>query len=253
MPDHRHRAALLLLAAAALTARRCQQTDLMTRPTPKARSYTALRLARAAAGVTTERVAAVCGLTDQDLRKHLRNLPARGRCAATVAALAAAQRAPEPPHSAAVAHRACPPPAVRAAWLTDLEAVTAARGSASWTLGLRPHRGDSIDLYMFSHTPRLHRSVMIGLAVATDDFYRQGIAQNPLCPSAILERLAQDPDEGVRDVATHNQRRCCCDTLSGRTCTTAEHLRKSLKGCEELRQDHREEEEAQLASLRCLK
>ena len=157
-----------------------------------------MRLARAAAGVTTERVAAVCGLTDQDLRKHLRNLPARGRCAATVAALAAAQRAPEGPHSAAVAHRACPPPAVRAAWLTDLEAVTAAKGSASWTLGLRPHRGDSIDLYMFSHTPRLHRSVMIGLAVATDDFYRQGIAQNPLCPSAILERLAQDPDEGVR-------------------------------------------------------
>ena len=239
------------LAEATLTARRYRQLDPMTRSTPKARSFTALRLARAAAGTTTETAAAVCGLTDQELRKHLRNLPARGRCAATVGALAAAQRTPQPPNSAAVGHRACPPPAVRAARLTDPEAVTAARGSASWTLGHLPHRGDSMDIYVFSLTPHLHRSVMVGLAVANDQFYRKGVAHNPNCPPAILDRLAHDPNESVRDAVMHNLRKCCCDELTGQECTTVQEFRTSLAACQKLRQDYREED-ARTMSLRCL-
>ena len=245
-------AGLLLLAEATLTERRYRQLDPMTRSTPKARSFTALRLARAAAGVTTETAAAVCELTDQELRKHLRNLPARGRCAATVGALAAAQRAPKPPNSAAAGHRACPPPAVRAARLTDPEAVPAARGSASWALGHLPLRGCGMNIYVFSRTPRLHRSVMVGLAVADDELYRIGVAQNPNCPPAILERLAHDPNEGVRDNVAHTRRRCCCDGLTGRECETAQHLRSALEACQKLRQDHREEEDARTVSLRCL-
>ena len=240
------------MAEATLTARRYRQLDPMTRPTPKARSFTALRLARAAAGVTTETAAAVCGLTDQELRKHLRNLPARGRCAATVGTLAAAQRAPKPPNSAAVGHRACPPPAVRAARLTDPEAVTAARGSASWALGHLPHRRrDSIEVYAFSFTAHLHRSVMASLAVADDLFYRETAALNPNCPPAILDRLAHDPNEHVRGAVVHNLRKCCCDGLTGRECEAVQEFRTSLEACQKLRQDYREED-ARTMSLRCL-
>ena len=152
---------------------------------------------------------------------------------------------------AAVGHRACPPPAVRAVRLTDPEAVTAARGSASWALGHLPHRGDSMDIYVFSLTPHLHRSVMVALAVASDAFHRRGVAQNPNCPPAILERLAHDPDRVVRDAVVHNRRRCCCDALTGRECEAVQELRTSLEACQKLRQDYREED-ARTMSLRCL-
>ena len=230
------------LAEATPTERCCGQPVPMTRPTPRAQSFSALRMARAAAGMPTERAAAVCGLTDQALRKHLRNLPARGRCAATVAAVAASQKAPEPPSSAAVRHRACPPPAVRAARLTCLEAVAAARGSASWALGHLPHRDGSMELHAFSYTERLHRSVMITLAGAKDEFYRLGIARNPSCPSAILKKLAHDPDERVRAAAAHTLRRCCCDEPSGQPCEAVEATKRTLESAQEYMLSVREDQ-----------
>ena len=193
----------------------------MNRPSPRARTSQALRLARAAAGMPTDTVAAACGLSEQALRKCLRSLPARGRCAATVAALAAAQRLPKTPQHAVVAHRACPPPAVRAAHPADLEAVNAARGSASWALARNPFRGGSMELYAYTYTSRLHRSVIIALAAGNEPSYRKGIAQNSLCPPLVLERLAHDPDDYVRDAAAHSLRRCCCDEPSGETCKAA--------------------------------
>ena len=183
-------------------------------------------------------VAAVCELTEQALRKHLRSLPARGLCATTVAALAAAQRLPEPPHLAAVAHRACPPPAVRAARPGHLTAVNAAKGSSSWGLARNPFRRS--ELYAFTYTSGLHRSVIIALAAGDDPLYRKGIAQNSLCPPPVLEQLAHDPDDDVRDAAAHSLRRCCCDEPSGQSCeavkTTTEstdtYLESALKDYE---------------------
>ena len=174
--------------------------------------------------------AAVCGLTDRTLRKHLRNLPARGRCAATVATLAAAQRLPGPPDRAAVTHRACPPPAVRAARPGDLDAVAAAAGSASWALAHLPIRGGEMnDFFVFSYTSRLHRSAMTALAAASDPYCRRGIAQNPLCPPAILEQLAHDPNEHVRAAVAHTQRRCWCGELPGRACEAADDPQTTLE------------------------
>ena len=201
----------------------------MNRLAPKARTSEALRLARAAAGMPTDTVAAVCGLSDQTLRKHLRSLPARGRCAATVGTLAAAQRLPEPPQRAVVAHRACPPPAVRAARPADLEAVNAAKGSASWALAHNSFRGSSMDLYAYTYTSRLHRSVIVALASARDELHRTGIAQNSLCPPLILERLAHDPSPGARAAAAHTLRRCDCGEPSQQTCQVADRARKTLE------------------------
>ena len=201
----------------------------MNRPAPRARTSQALRLARAAAGMPTDTVAAACGLSDQALRKHLRNLPARGPCAATVAVMAAAQRLPETPEGAAVVHRACPPPAVRAARPSDLDVVNAVKGSASWALAYNPFRGGSMELYAFSCTSGLHRSVIIALAAGIDPFCRKGIARSSLCPPPILQRLAHDPDDDVRDAAAHSLRRCCCDEPSGRTCKDVNSPKSTLE------------------------
>lgn len=224
----------------------------MNRLAPKARTSQALRLARAAAGMPTDTVAAVCGLSDQALRKHLRNLPARGRCAATVAALAAAQRLPEPPQRAVVAHRACPPPAMRAARPTDLEAVNAAKGSASWALAHNPFRGASMELYAFACTSGLHRSVIVALASARDYFHRTSIAYNPLCPPPILQQLAHDPSPGVRDTAAHTLRRCCCDEPSQQTCGIVDHMQESLESADKLFESVRFPIQMESSSLRRL-
>ena len=114
-----------------------------------------------------------------------------------------------------------------------------------------PHRGDSLEIYLFSLTAHLHRSVMVGLAVADDAFYRKGVAHNPNCPPAILERLAHDPNEGVRDAVVHNLRKCCCDGLTGQECEGVQEFKTSLGACQKLRQDYREED-ARTMSLRYL-
>ena len=227
---------------------RNRQPDPMTSPTSKARSLAALRLTRAAAAAPTETIAEVCGLSDQALRKHLRNLPARGRCAATVAALAAAQKLPDPADSAAVAHWACPPPAVRAARPGDLDAVKAARGSASWALAHQPFRGGSIEFHAFISTARLHRSVTAAVAASSS---RRLAAEDPLCPPAILERLAHDPNDDVRDAAAHTQRRCCCDEPPGRTCEAADTQKRAQEATNAYLQDIRQEYEITM-SLRYL-
>ena len=225
----------------------------LTGSSPRAQPRSALRLARAAAGMPISTAAAVCGLTDQALRKHLRNLPARGRCAATVAALAAAQRLPAPPDRAAVVHRACPPPAVRAARPADLDAVSAARGSASWALAHQPIRGgENNDFFVFSYTSRLHRSVMTAMAAASDPYLRRGIAQNPLCPTLVLGQLAHDPDEHVRAAVAHTQRRCCCGETPGRACEAADFAQEVLESAREDLQLIREADEAAI-SLRDLR
>ena len=223
----------------------------MNRHTPKARTIDAVRRARAAAGMPTSTVAAASGLSDLELRKRLRSLPARGRCAATIAALAAAQRLPDTPHSAAAAHRACPPPAVRAAWLDDLDAVAAVRGSASWALAHQPFRGITMEMYPFTYTGRMHRSVIVALATTVRDnsLYRLGVAHNQLCPAAILERLAHDEDDRVRGVAAHTQRRCCCDEPSGRTCKAAAEPQRRLEAVYRCLDDQREDYE-RFVSLR---
>ena len=151
----------------------------LTGSSPTAQPRSALRLARAAAGVPISTAAAVCGLTDRTLRKHLRNLPARGRCAATVAALAAAQRLPGPPDRAAVTHRACPPPAVRAARPGDLDAVAAAAGSASWALAHLPIRGGGDERFL---------RVQLRESAASQRDDRLGRGQRPLLPQGASPR-----------------------------------------------------------------
>ena len=224
----------------------------MIRPTPKEPSLTVLRLARAAAGTPTDKVAAVCGLSDRDLRKHLRSVPARSRCAAMVAAVAVTEKAPDPPGSAAAGNRVCPPPAVRAARLVDLKAVAAARGSASWALAHLPFRGGSMALYAFGRSGGLHRGVMAGLAVASDQYYRTGLAENPSCPPAILDRFADDPNQHVRAAAAHTRRRCGCDERSGLQCEAAASLKESLEACEKYLDSIRAEDAA-TTSLRDLR
>ena len=222
----------------------------MIGPTPKEPSLVALRLARAAAGTPTDAVAAVCGLSDRDLRKQLRSVPARSRCAAMVAAVAVTERAPESPGSVAAGHRVCPPPAVRAARLVDLEAVAAARGSASWALGHLPYRGRSI--YVFSRRGGLHRGVMAAIAVARDEYDRMGAAENPQCPPAVLARLADDPYPYIRAAAAHTRRRCTCDQRSGLQCEVAESVKESLEACEQFDESIRAEN-AETTSLRDLR
>lgn len=225
----------------------------LTGSSPKAQPRSALRLARAAAGMPISTAAAVCGLTDRTLRKHLRNLPARGRCAATVAALAAAQKRPDPPDRAAVTHRACPPPAVRAARPGDLDTVAATAGSASWALAHLPIRGGLDDqLYVFSHTQRPHRSVMTALAAASNAFCRRGIAENRLCPPVVLQQLAHDPNEHVRAAAAHTLRRCCCGDPDGRACEVADFPQEALRLAREYLQEIREEDQTMM-SLRDLR
>ena len=156
---------------------------------------TAIRAARAAAAVPLVDIAAAHKMSEPDMRRCLRGLPPRGRCAAVVAGVAAAQR-PGPDDQTAAGHWACPPPAVRAVTADAAAVVTAtARGSTSWGLKTR-------SVGSMPHV-RLPRHTAVQFAADPAGHVRVQAA-NGDCPPGVLIRLSDDNDAQVQAWCAHN-------------------------------------------------
>ena len=156
---------------------------------------TAIRAARAAAAVPLVDIAAAHKMSEPDMRRCLRGLPPRGRCAAVVAGVAAAQR-PGPDDQTAAGHWACPPPAVRAVTADAAAVVTAtARGSTSWGLKTR-------SVGSMPHV-RLPRHTAVQFAADPAGHVRVQAA-NGDCPPGVLIRLSDDNNAQVQTWCAHN-------------------------------------------------
>ena len=133
----------------------------------------------------------------------LGSLPARGRCAQTLADIAAGA-APAVVRGAAASHRACPP-ATRAALRADPEPLVCWAPPASVAA-----------LNMVSDPSAAVRSVAAGSAACPvsglrrmgadpDPAVREAVASNPATPAWVLGMLAKDDDYSVlRRVAAHH-------------------------------------------------
>ena len=133
----------------------------------------------------------------------LESLPARGRCAQTLADIAASA-ASAVVRGAAASHRACPP-STRAALRADPEPLVCWAPPVSVAA-----------LNMVSDPSAAVRSVAAGsvacpvsglrrMGADPDPAVREAVASNPATPAWVLEHLAEDDDYGVlRRVAAHH-------------------------------------------------
>ena len=152
-----------------------------------------------AAAVRSERS---CGGPNRSVGS-LGSLPARGRCAQTLAGIAAGA-APAVVRGAAASHRACPP-AVRAALRADPEPLVCWAPPTSVAA-----------LNMVSDPSAAVRAVAAGsvtcpvsglrrMGADPDPAVREAVASNPATPAWVLGRLAKDDNYSVlRRVAAHH-------------------------------------------------
>ena len=134
----------------------------------------AVRVARSSPAATLSEAAAAGGCTHAQMIAALRNLPARGRCA-QLAAGSVMSAGP------AVSRFATPP--TKRTTAGELPADTKMAGSASWAGRSALHAGAP-------------RRLLTRLASDTDPELRRVSASSVVCPSMLLERLADDDQAG---------------------------------------------------------
>ena len=130
-----------------------------------------LRALRASAALRIGDVADTCGVSVEQLERSLKDLPARGGCAAAAAACAG----PRPVVLAGVSHPFCPPPARRVAHGSMHATSDAAVGVSGWTRRSPLH-------------PASPRSALMNLRA--DENFKRWAATSPGCPPAVLVSIA---------------------------------------------------------------
>ena len=173
------------------------------------RQRATVRLSRAAAVFPLADVASAANVSPRTLRRHLKQLDPRGRCAAMLAA--ACGRAMTA--NTASLHRDCPPQAKRVA----AKSVNPS-GTAGWAHGdtpggprrhiaaLKHFAGDDdtrLSLLLASD-PAYDPQIWEELANHPRHFVRLEVARNPRCTAAALKLLSRSVHEDIlRAVASH--------------------------------------------------
>ena len=216
---------------------------------------TATRAARLSPSADLKTVAEAAGVGVGTLIGHLRELPARGRCAAVAARAAASAR--RELRAVALSHPSCPRGVLRAAaTLRPKSLSSAGTGTAAWAQrrsvdSPRVRRRAIRDVASFNSSvridawgdPRTPPAVLAGcardplrdgvgvIAMNTsadthllecfaqhpDDHVRFYLAQNPACGSRVVQRLARDAEDEVRGQAASHLR---CSQVVLRTLAT---------------------------------
>ena len=205
---------------------------------------TATRAARLSPSADLKTVAEAAGVRVGTLIGHLRELPARGRCAAVAARAAASAR--RELRAVALSHPGCPRGVLRAAaTLRPKSLSSAGTGTAAWAQrrsvdSPRVRRRAIRDVASVNSSvrvdawgdPRTPPAVLAGCArdplrygvgvIAMnssadthllecfsqhpDDQVRFYLAQNPACGSRVVQRLARDVEDEVRGQAASHPR-----------------------------------------------
>ena len=131
-----------------------------------------LRALRASASLRIGDVADSCGVSVEQLERSLKDLPARGGCAAAAAAACAG---PRPVVLAGVSHPLCPPPARRVAHWSMYARSDAAAGVSGWTRRSPLH-------------PASQRPALMNLR--GDENFKRWAATSPGCPPVVLMSIA---------------------------------------------------------------
>ena len=131
-----------------------------------------LRALRASAALRIGDVADSCGVSVVQLERSLKDLSARGGCAAAAAAACAG---PRPVVLAGVSHPFCPPPARRVAHGSMHARSDAAAGVSGWAMRSPLH-------------PASPRSALMNLR--GDENFRRWAAASPGCPPVVLMSIA---------------------------------------------------------------
>ena len=136
--------------------------------------------------------------SEPSLRRALRALPHRGRCARQIAAVAAGPATGA--RLVALAHALCPPASIVVATLEAGDVIAAATGVGADTEGADP----LIGMRGYVVWPRRSDEILRRLTQGQDPSIRAAAARSAQCPPSILERLAFDSDAQVRSrVASH--------------------------------------------------
>ena len=171
------------------------------RPSRVTAQHAAARAARSASALPTAAAAATAGISEASLVQHLRTLAGRGPCASAAARSVRSADA----HAAVLAHRACPPPAKRAACSEYRsvrrffdDAALSGQPFAGAVAGVSGWSGRSCEMSTVSRAPAVR------FAASQQWHLRANTAANAACPPLLLERLAQDPHNGVRSSAARH-------------------------------------------------
>ena len=157
-----------------------------------------LRALRASASLRIGDVADSCGVSVVQLERSLKDLPARGGCAAAAAAACAG---PRPVVLAGVSHPLCPPPARRVAHWSMHARSDAAAGVSGWTMRSLLH-------------PASPRSASMNLR--GDENFKLWAAASPGCPPAVLASIAAAGD--LDDPADLDALDAAADALRNPSC-----------------------------------
>ena len=164
-----------------------------------------IRLARSAAVLGLDDIAAAVSVKPAKLKAALMSTTTRGVCADIARAALRSETL-----GAAVC-AVCPPAAVRGAQLHEL--ANEYRGSAAWSCRSRPQRqhpcqvrryarqGEPVDVAETADTSMLLYEV---LARGDDPEVRSAAASNPNCTEATIQRFVVDDDPDVRTAAAAN-------------------------------------------------
>ena len=156
----------------------------------------ALRMARSAPAVPLSDAAAAAGVTVHQLRMALRLLSGRGGCALRAASVCADTGMSGATLAAVEAHRACPPPALRARDTTPAKRIP---GTAAWNRrGVSRRAWHANDLDESTAAIPAHR---LRLAASAG---LKGAAANPSTPPAALVTLAESVSEPLLEALAAN-------------------------------------------------
>ena len=175
------------------------------------RQRAAVRLSRAAAVFPLADVASSANVSPQTLRRHLKELDPRGRCAAMLAAACGSAMTA----NTASLHRVCPPQAKRVAAKSVKPSGTAGWAHGDTSGGPRRHIaalkhfvGDDdtrLNLLLASD-PACDPQIWEELANHPRHFVRLGVARSPGCATAALELLSRSVhDDILCAVASHSR------------------------------------------------
>ena len=163
------------------------------------RKHRAVRAVRSAAAFPAADVADVAGMSTKLLASTLRGLESRGRCAS--AAAAATVHPFREISIPSVAHRACPPGALRAAGIdSDIETAIAASGNpAGWGASLPDWHSDKpTTTIQAAGTAMGLPRFATRLAANPDEMVRAAAAYQARWSPRLAARLGADPSELVR-------------------------------------------------------
>ena len=156
----------------------------------------AVRLARSASCVPLGTAAAALSMTADEMRARLAALEGRGACAQRAAEAALGDASGYLAEPAVLEHRACPPGMRRA----RPEWSESAAGAAAWH-GRREPANETFPVFgvraVMNRPPSSARADLdLKLAALT----------NPHCPTAVFERVSDDPDPTLRVLALSTPR-----------------------------------------------